>query len=110
MRGNRDQNTVSHARIAAIVFLFIVSFCVLSTLIGKLPANALSVAFTFTLGLILTPIIAAPIEWAVHRHIYHGNVVFLRRLYAIHMAHHAVFFPPWRYVTRGPAQRIAILG
>ena len=110
MEANRAENPVSQARIAASTFLFIIPFCVLSALIGRIPHSVLSIAFTLTMGFIITPIIAAPIEWAVHRYILHSNQSFLRRFYLIHMAHHSVFFPPGRYVTAGPAQRIAILG
>lgn len=110
MEVDRGKYTFSQARIGASALLFITSFCVLSALIGRLPDNVLTIVLTFTIGLIITPVIGAPIEWVIHRQILHGNLILLRRLYAIHMAHHSVFFPPWRYVTEGPAQRIAILG
>lgn len=63
----------------------------------------------FALGVALIPIIAAPIEWIVHRFVYHEPVVpLLRPIFTVHTAHHFAFFPTWRYVTGGPARRLAI--
>lgn len=63
-------------------------------------------------GLVLMPLVASPIEWLVHRYVYHRAVVpGLRAVYEIHhRVHHYVFFPTWRYVTSGPPRRIPVFG
>lgn len=63
----------------------------------------------FALGLAIVPLIASPIEWFVHRFVYHEEVVRpLGAIFIVHTAHHYSFFPTWRYVTNGPARRLAI--
>jgi hypothetical protein len=61
-------------------------------------------------GLVLMPLLASPLEWLVHRYVYHRAVVpGLRAIYEIHhRVHHYVFFPTWRYVTSGPPRRIPV--
>jgi len=56
-------------------------------------------AAAFVAGLLLTPMLASPFEWLVHRYVYHRQVVpGLGRIYHIHHHwHHRVFFPTWRY-------------
>lgn len=61
------------------------------------------------LGLAVTPIVASPIEWFVHRFVYHEPVLsFLGAIFKVHTAHHYAYFPTWRYVTGGPARRLSI--
>ena len=63
----------------------------------------------FVLGLAVIPLIASPIEWFVHRFVYHEEVLRpLGSIFVVHTAHHYGFFPTWRYITRGPARRLAI--
>ena len=63
----------------------------------------------FLLGLAVIPLIASPIEWFVHRFVYHEEVLRpLGAIFVVHTAHHYAFFPTWRYVTSGPARRLAI--
>jgi len=63
----------------------------------------------FVLGLAVIPLIASPIEWFVHRFVYHEEVLRpLGAIFVVHTAHHYAFFPTWRYVTSGPARRLAI--
>ena len=63
----------------------------------------------FALGLAVIPLIASPIEWFVHRFVYHEEVLRpLGAIFVVHTAHHYAFFPTWRYVTTGPARRLAI--
>lgn len=76
---------------------------------GMFPQNVFGGVAAFIAGLIITPIIASPIEWLVHRYIYHRSFNLFRRIYAVHLAHHHLYFPTWRYVTGGPARRIPIL-
>lgn len=60
-------------------------------------------------GVVLVPIVASVLEWFVHRFVYHEPVVPpLRAIFTVHTAHHFAWFPTWRYVTGGPARRLAI--
>ena len=57
----------------------------------------------------IVPFIASPIEWLVHRFVYHQPVIkSLSRIYSIHTAHHYAYFPPWRYITGGTAHRLPL--
>jgi len=61
------------------------------------------------LGMVVIPVVASPIEWFVHRFVYHEAVIGpLRSIFNVHTAHHYAFFPTWRYVTTGPARRLSI--
>lgn len=61
------------------------------------------------LGLLVVPLVASPIEWFVHRFVYHEPVVRgLAAIFVVHTAHHHSYFPTWRYVTAGPARRLSI--
>jgi hypothetical protein len=61
------------------------------------------------LGLAIVPLVASILEWFVHRYVYHEAVVpILTPVFTVHTAHHYAFFPTWRYITRGPARRLAI--
>lgn len=104
------QGLLSRTRIAAATSLLILFFGAISVLVGVLSHGPISVVAALVVGLILTPIIASPIEWIVHRYIYHRSFTLLRRIYAVHLAHHHLYFPTWRYITGGPARRIPILG
>jgi hypothetical protein len=109
MSTQEQPRSLSRTRIAATTSLLILLFGALSVLAKVLPYHAISIVVAFVAGLILTPIIASPIEWLVHRYIYHRSFTLLRRIYAVHLAHHHLYFPTWRYVTGGPARRIPIL-
>jgi hypothetical protein len=76
-----------------------------------LPITGLGAAIAVLAGVLLTPLIASPMEWLVHRYVYHRPVIpFLRPVYRIHhLSHHSVFFPTWRYVTDGPPRRLPVL-
>ena len=110
MSTKQRQRSLSRTRIAAMTSLLILFFGAMSVLVRVLPHNAIGVVAAFVVGLMLTPIIASPIEWLVHRYIYHRSFTLLRRVYAVHLAHHHLYFPTWRYITGGPARRIPILG
>jgi len=72
-------------------------------------SGAGNAAVALTLGLLLVPLVAAPLEWFVHRWVYHEPVVpTLSAVYTVHTAHHFAYFPTWRYVTHGPARRLPI--
>ncbi len=61
------------------------------------------------LGLAVIPVVASPIEWFVHRFVYHEPVIRpLGAIFNVHTAHHFAFFPTWRYVTSGPPRRLSI--
>ncbi|MFN0091718.1 MAG: hypothetical protein ACKVWR_15835 [Acidimicrobiales bacterium] len=66
-------------------------------------------AFALAFGAVLIPLVASPLEWCVHRFVYHEAVIgLLRPIFVVHTAHHFVYFPTWRYVTGGPPRRLAI--
>ena len=66
-------------------------------------------ALALVLGLLVIPVVASPIEWFVHRFVYHEAVIRpLGAIFTVHTAHHYAFFPTWRYVTGGPARRLSI--
>ncbi len=75
-----------------------------------LPAEG-TVAFVaaVAMGLAIVPLVGSVLEWFVHRFVYHEAVVpILSPIFTVHTAHHYSFFPTWRYITRGPARRLAI--
>ncbi len=76
----------------------------------SIPATGvLPVVLAVLLGLVLVPLVASPLEWFVHRFVYHEAVVRpLAAIFTVHTAHHFAFFPTWRYVTSGPARRLSI--
>jgi hypothetical protein len=77
--------------------------------VSALPDSSWATVLAFGLGLALIPVIASPIEWFVHRFVYHEAVIApLGAIFTVHTAHHYAFFPTWRYVTNGPARRLAI--
>lgn len=63
----------------------------------------------FAIGVAIIPFLASPIEWIVHRFVYHEPVIgFLARIYSVHTAHHYAYFPTWRYITGGSARRLSL--
>lgn len=61
------------------------------------------------LGTALVPLVASPLEWFVHRFVYHDDVIEpLGAIHRVHLAHHYAYFPTWRYVTNGPARRLPV--
>ena len=78
--------------------------------VRALPADG-TVPFiaALALGLLIVPLVGSVLEWFVHRFVYHEAVVpILAPIFTVHTAHHYSFFPTWRYITRGPARRLAI--
>lgn len=76
---------------------------------ASLDGGAGQAVIAAVLGLALIPVIASPIEWFVHRFVYHEPVVkLLDAIFKVHTAHHYAFFPTWRYVTSGPPRRLSI--
>ncbi|HSB85669.1 MAG TPA: hypothetical protein VLD86_05140 [Ilumatobacteraceae bacterium] len=74
-----------------------------------LPSGAPWSGVAVVLGLALVPLVASPLEWLVHRFVYHQAVLRpLASIFTVHTAHHYAFFPTWRYVTGGPARRLSI--
>src|SRR5258708_19556065 len=103
------QHYISPIRIAAMTSLLILFFGALSALVRVLPHDGIGAVSAFVAGLIVTPIIASPVEWLVHRYIYHRSFSVLRRIYAVHGAHHHLYFPTWRYFTVGPPPPFPLL-
>jgi hypothetical protein len=80
-------------------------------LVRALPPSPAGYVAAGLAGVVALPIMASPLEWLVHRYVYHRKVFsWLRRIYVIHQqGHHHVLFPTWRYVTNGPVRRHPIL-
>lgn len=84
---------------------------VVAAVMHTVRAVSLPGAATFVAGVVVIPLVASPIEWLVHRFVYHEGVIApLRPIFTVHTAHHYAFFPTWRYTTSGPARRLAIRG
>ena len=78
-------------------------------MVQRAPATGWASAMTFATGLVVIPLVASPLEWFVHRFVYHEAVLTpLGPIATVHAAHHHAYFPTWRYVTGGPARRLAI--
>jgi hypothetical protein len=98
------------ARIASGALLLGTATLVL-LLMGKSLSNTPGASWlAFLLGLALMPMMASPIEWLVHRYVYHRVALpALRPLFEVHhRVHHYVYFPTWRYVTGGEPRRIPV--
>lgn len=107
----RDPGGVSVLRIALAWTALVAAVAMLLLLARALPGTPFGGVVAFAIGMVVTPILASPWEWVVHRYVYHRPVVpGLRRIYSIHLAHHRLYFPTWRYATNGPARRIPIVG
>lgn len=104
------QRRLNHARVAASAALLLLLFGAACVAAGRLPRGAAGACVAFVAGLVLTPFVASPFEWLVHRYVYHRAAWVLRRIHTVHVAHHHLYFPTWRYVTGGPARRIPITG
>jgi hypothetical protein len=63
----------------------------------------------FGIGFVVLPMVASPIEWFVHRFVYHeAKISALGAIHTVHTTHHVSYFPTWRYVTGGPARRLPV--
>lgn len=81
----------------------------LTVLVRLLPGGPVGAALALAIGTVVIPLVAAPIEWFVHRFVYHQPVLApLTAIFRVHTAHHYAFFPTWRYTTSGPARRLSI--
>lgn len=107
MSTQQHRRPLNVARVAAAAALLLLLFAAVCVAAGRLPANV--AALCFVMGLLITPVIASPFEWLVHRYVYHRAAWVLRRIHTVHVAHHHLYFPTWRYVTGGPARRIPVL-
>jgi len=100
---------VDRARVAVGLLGFVGAAIGFVLVVRALPDGAVYSLLTFVLGLVLIPTVGSPVEWFVHRFVYHEPVLRpLRPIFTVHTAHHFAFFPTWRYVTGGPARRLAI--
>ena len=79
-------------------------------IVRSLPdSGAAPAVLAVALGLLVMPVVASPIEWFVHRFVYHEAVIRpLGAVFTVHTAHHYAYFPTWRYTTGGPARRLSI--
>lgn len=102
---------ISKTRVGGMALLLLAVLAGVCAVVRLLPATPLGYAAALVLGLAALPVAASPIEWVVHRYVYHRAVIpFLRRIHHIHhRGHHTAIFPTWRYVTGGPIRRHPIL-
>lgn len=109
---SRTERPIRVQRVIAMSLMLLLLAAGICALVIGLPDTTPGNAVAFIAGLCLTPLLASPYEWLVHRYVYHRHVVpGLGRIYSIHHhSHHYVFFPTWRYVTSGPPRRIPISG
>jgi hypothetical protein len=109
---NSQQRPINLFRVlaASALLLLVAAFTVV--VVRSLPQNPLGWLVALALGLAVLPMLASPIEWLVHRYVYHRHLTpVLRPIYEIHhQGHHHIFFPTWRYVTGGPPRRLPIRG
>jgi len=100
---------VNRLRLAGGLAAFVLVGAATVAAVNSLAGWAGQSALAFALGFLLIPILAAPIEWVVHRYVYHEPVLApLRPIFTVHTAHHFAFYPTWRYVTAGPPRRLVI--
>lgn len=109
---SRNERPIDLPRVLAMSGMLLVIAASICALVNGLPDTAVGKVVAFIAGVCLTPLLASPYEWLVHRYVYHRHAVpGLGRIYTIHHhSHHFVFFPTWRYVTSGPPRRIPITG
>lgn len=101
---------VNGQRVLLATTAVVVVFVGVSLLVRSLPNSGVApVSSASLLGLLVMPIMASPIEWFVHRFVYHEAVFKpFGPISTVHTAHHYAYFPTWRYVTCGPARRLSI--
>ena len=102
--------SVSRRRVVGGTLLVTVVAASMMVGVRALPGDG-TIAFiaALTLGAAIVPLVASVLEWFVHRFVYHEAVIpILAPIFTVHTAHHYSFFPTWRYITRGPARRLAI--
>ena len=74
-----------------IVLISVAAMAWVSTMKGESFPKDLT---AFALGVAIIPFLASPIEWFVHRFVYHQPVIqALSRIYSVHTAHHFAYFP-----------------
>ncbi len=100
---------VDRRRVAAASAAILALAATIVAVVIRLPDGAIGGLVAFALGLVVVPLVASPLEWLVHRCVYHVPVLRpLRPINTVHTAHHFAYFPTWRYVTAGPPRRLAI--
>jgi len=102
---------LSSLRLTGMLILLLGILSIIVALVRALPLTVAGYLAASLLGAAALPIIASPLEWWVHRYVYHRKrIPLLRRIYAIHhQGHHHAIFPTWRYVTNGPVRRHPIV-
>jgi hypothetical protein len=77
---------LNYGRTSTMALVLISFFVLVSILTRLLRDNAGGAIAALIAGLIVIPIIASPIEWLVHRYVYHRSLGLLRRItqYTLH--------------------------
>lgn len=100
---------VHRGRVALATAAVLVLAGVMVVAAAAMPSGVAPAVGSFVIGLVLVPLLASPLEWLVHRCVYHLPArAPLRPIHKVHTAHHLTYFPTWRYVTEGPPRRLAI--
>src|SRR5947209_5915044 len=97
----RSVRRLSPWRVGALALLLLGLLGAAVAAVRALPPSPAGYLVAGLLGVAALPIAASPLEWLVHRYVYHRRVLpLLRRICAIHhQGHHHAIFPTWRYVT-----------
>lgn len=109
MKNQQFKYSYNFVRTVIIVSLLFLLFCIISVLVSTVSENIYGICSVFVIGLIITPVMASPIEWVGHKYICHRNFKLLRRIYSIHSIHHHLHFPAGRYIASGLIRRIPII-
>ena len=101
---------VNAFRVTTWTIAIVVTVYAVMRLVGAMSVDsAANRTAVFVAGFLLLPVAASPIEWFVHRFVYHeAKVAPLAAIHTVHTTHHFSYFPTWRYVTRGPARRLPV--
>lgn len=104
----QSQQSFNLIRPLAITVLLFLFFCIISILVRDFLKDILGIIVSFVIGLMITPIIASPIEWFGHKYICHRNFRWFRRIYSVHSLHH-LQFSAGRNIAHDLMQRIPII-
>ncbi|HEX7957368.1 MAG TPA: hypothetical protein VF508_10525, partial [Pyrinomonadaceae bacterium] len=69
MSHEQHRRPLNVARVAAASALLLFTFAAVCVAAGRLPAGVAGAAVAFAAGLLVTPFVASPFEWLVHRYV-----------------------------------------
>ena len=99
------------ARFVLGLTLLLLFFAATTLVVSVLPQSSAGIIVLFILGVVITPLLASPYEWIVHRFLYHRkSITALNKIYQVHTAHHHLYFPPKKFIGDGNPQSIPLWG